>query len=93
MTQITIQETLSATDLLSEEQTWMSAFADGESVLPAHGFKETLALSHQYYQYQLIRQTLRGHHITSSTETISWHQTQFSRLWARVDAQATVQDV
>ncbi len=95
MTHLTIQATCIEADVLPEDQTWVSAFIDGESVLPAGGLNANPAISHQYYQYyqyQLIRQTLRGVSLATSTETITWHQTQLSRLWARVDAQTVVQD-
>ena len=95
MTHLTIQATCIEADVLPEDQTWVSAFIDGEAVLPAGGLNANPAISHQYYQYyqyQLIRQTLRGVSLATSTETITWHQTQLSRLWARVDAQTVVQD-
>ena len=92
MTRLTIQATCIEADVLPEDQTRVSAFIDGESVLPAGGLNANPAISHQYYQYQLIRQTLRGVSPATATETITWHQTQLSRLWARVDAQTVVQD-
>lgn len=92
MSNLTTQETLADALILPEAQTWVSAFVDGETALPAAGFREETVISHQYYHYQLIRQTLRGLSFASSSETISWHQTQFSKLWAHVDAQSAVQD-
>ena len=76
------------TEVLSEEETRVSALVDGESDLPGEGLAGGVNVLHQYYHYQLIRQTLRGVAMTSGThETISWNKSQFVQLWARVDAQ------
>ena len=93
MPHVNLQEPLIEADVLPEDQTWVSAFIDGESTLPVSGLNASVLSCQQYYRYQMIRQTLRGVSLSSSIETITWHQTQFSQLWARVDAQTTVQDV
>lgn len=77
----------SFTEILSEQETYVSALIDGESVLSAEGQMGEATITHQYYHYQLIRQTLRGVAMTTGAhETVSWHQCRFAQLWARVDA-------
>lgn len=74
-------------EVVSEKETLVSALVDGESLLPTEGLDSEIGFVHQYFHYQLIRQTLRGVVMTSGAhETIAWSQSRFSRLWARVDA-------
>ena len=77
------------TDVLSEvseAETLMSALLDGESPLMPEALANHAHASHQYFYYQLIRQTLRGVAMTSDArESVAWSQTRFTRLWARVD--------
>ena len=73
-------------EILSEEETRVSALMDGESVLPTEGLAGDLHIVHQYYQYQLIRHTLRGVAMTAGAqETIAWNKSRFVQLWALVD--------
>ncbi len=78
----------SFTEILLEQETRVSALIDGEGALPIDGLDVSAAEVHQYYQYQLIRQTLRGSVMTSGAhETSRWSQVRFTKLWARIDAQ------
>jgi len=76
------------TEVLSEEETRVSALLDGESALSSMGLEGDVNVVHQYYHYQLIRQTLRGVAMTAGAhESIAWNKSRFVQLWARVDAQ------
>lgn len=92
MTQKTAK-TMIETEAISTQATWVSAFVDGETTLPADGLNAHSPIIEQYFHYQLIRQTLRGACMTSAvTESISWHQSRLSQLWSRVDALSSGQD-
>ena len=85
MTQIS---TACFTEVLSEEETRVSALIDGESSFVDQGLAGDTTVVHRYYHYQLIRQTLRGvAMVAGAHESIAWNQTRFAQLWARVDAQ------
>jgi negative regulator of sigma E activity len=78
----------SFTEILLEQETRVSALIDGEGPLPEDGLGVSATEVHQYYQYQLIRQTLRGAIMTSGAhETSHWSQIRLTKLWARIDAQ------
>ena len=80
------------TEELSEQETRVSALMDGETALSTEGLTGDATVVHRYYHYQLIRQTLRGVAMVSGAhETISWSQSRFAQLWARVDAQTDEQ--
>lgn len=91
MTRLPIEIT---SEEFSEQETRISALIDGETDMPAGGLIAGTGpvknVVHQYYQYQIIRQTLRGVAITAGEyETLAWNQMRFNRLWARVDALET----
>lgn len=74
------------TETLSEQETRVSALLDGESSLPTECQVWDSTVVHQYFHYQLIRQTLRGVAMTSGAhESITWSESRFAQLWARVD--------
>ncbi|MGV0953341.1 MAG: hypothetical protein ACOYBR_03425 [Fluviibacter sp.] len=72
----------------SENDHWLSAFADGET-LPAMNQEHPLddVMTQQLFYCQVTRQLLRGNLAACGQhETLSWHRTQMSVLWAKVDA-------
>lgn len=76
----------SFTETLGDQETRISALIDGESLASIDDSRVTTIEMHQYYHYQLIRQTLRGGVMTSDAhETSAWSQVRFTKLWARVD--------
>lgn len=79
----------SFTEVLLAQETRVSALIDGEESFAENGPGVTASEVQQYYQYQLIRQTLRGAVMTSGAhETSSWSEIRFSKLWARIDGQS-----
>lgn len=81
-------------EVLSEQETRISTLIDGEAEQLTEclnaGTGSVTNVVHQYYQYQIIRQTLRGVAITSGAhESLAWNQIRFNRLWARVDGLET----
>ena len=71
---------------VSDAESLISALMDGELSLKPEALDNYAQASHQYFYYQLIRQTLRGVAMTSDArESVSWSQTRFTQLWARVD--------
>jgi len=82
----------SLTEILVAQETRVSALIDGEASLPFEGSDVTAGERHQYYHYQLIRQTLRGTVMTTDAhESSTWSQIRFTKLWARVDGLADIQ--
>ncbi len=83
----------SLTEILVAQETRVSALIDGEASLP---FEDSAAITaverHQYYHYQLIRQTLRGAAMTADAlESSTWSQIRFEKLWAKVDGLVDIQ--
>jgi hypothetical protein len=69
---------------LTIEETWASAFVDGEAVLSDHaGWSETV--HEQLYFYTVTRQVLHGD-AACGPEPFRTHRTRWAAIWARVDA-------
>ena len=82
----------SLTEILVAQETRVSALIDGEASLPFEGSDVTAGEKHQYFHYQLIRQTLRGTVMTADAhESSIWSQIRFTKLWARVDGLEDIQ--
>ena len=76
--------------MISESETWISAFVDGEADWVGEWSMHNHDEIRRFHNYHLIRATMRGMSISANTsETLAWHQQQFVKLWARVD---TAQD-
>ena len=72
-----------ATDLTIEE-TWASAFVDGE-VSPSEQMCWSDTVREQLYYYAVTRQVLRGEPPRSRVTTLHTERTTLVQLWARVD--------
>lgn len=73
--------------MMSESETMVSAFVDGEADWVVGLFAPGHDEIRRFHDYHLIRATMRGMPMSASaSETIIWHQQQFVKLWARVDA-------
>lgn len=82
----------SLTEILVAQETRVSALIDGEASLPFEDSAITAVERHQYYHYQLIRQTLRGAAMTADAlESSTWSQIRFEKLWAKVDGLVDIQ--
>lgn len=82
----------SLTEILVAQETRVSALIDGEASLPFEDSSITAGEMHQYYHYQLIRQTLRGAAMTADAlESSTWSQIRFEKLWAKVDGLVDIQ--
>ena len=72
------------TDLTIEE-TWASAFVDGEvSLSEQAAWSDTV--HEQLYYYAVTRQVLRGELLCGRDMTFRTERTTLVQLWARVDA-------
>ncbi len=71
---------------LTIEETWASAFVDGEAVLSDHaGWSETV--HEQLYFYTVTRQVLHRD-AACVCESYRTDRTRWASIWARVDANA-----
>ncbi len=73
--------------MISESESWISAFVDGEADWATGLPSPDHAAICRIHDYHLIRAAMRGVSMSAgSSETLVWQQQQFVKLWARVDA-------
>jgi hypothetical protein len=83
-----LQRTKPVTDsiLASENESWVSAFFDGEAMLSEQG-GWTEAIQNRLYYYTITRQVLRGEPMGQAPERRALlHRTAWTAFWARIDA-------
>lgn len=84
---MTDNESQTCNAVLPDEETYVSALIDGETMHLERSCLSEAATVKQYFYYQSIRQTLRGAVLSSGpNERLCWHESRLTQLWARVDA-------
>jgi len=73
-------------ELVTEAESWLSAFVDGEATLADRSLPAGAGVVSRLYAYQLIRSSMRGQALTADVrETVVWHERRCVQLWSKID--------